>query len=193
MQMPKRKRLPKQKVVWTPGMNAKERQALTKQRKPNGTRKFSKYTLPKKFRKAPHTSGFEIEPKVGRPPYAPTDGDRAFVKKLSAYGMTTEQICSLIESRYGESVNPDTLRKYFRIELTVGTDELVAWAADKIVMHAKNNSLAAAALIVKSRGKGNWAAQTNLADPNGNPLTAPNVTVVFGAEGDEDEGGGTEQ
>lgn len=152
-----------------------------------GTKKTKMPPIPKQFRMAPMTSGFECEPKQGRPPYAPTDGDRAFVKKLASYGMTAEQICSLIESRYGEMVKTTTLRKYFRIELDIGEEELVIWAADKIVHHMNNGSLAAAIFIAKTRGRGRWSSQLNLADPNGNPLAAPNVIVAFGKDDDTEE------
>ena len=184
-----KRRKPPVGTAWAPRLDTKGRKQLSKKRKANGTRKFSRYTLPKAHRGGPHTSGFEITPKPGRPPYQPTDGDRAFIAKLSSYGMTVEQTCSLIEARYGECVSPDTLYKYFGLEIRVGTPELVAWAADKIVSHARRDSLAAAIFIAKTRGR--WAAQTNIADANGNVMTPPNVLVVFGAEEEEEIEGDT--
>ena len=184
MQLPPRKHKPPAKK-WSPTLSKKEKRALSKQRKPNGTRLHSRYTLPKAHRAAPETSGFPITPREGRAPYEPTQGDRKFVAKLVAYGMTSEQICSLIESRYGECLSPETLRKYFKNELATGTEELVIWSSDLIVNHAKRGSLAAAIFINKTRGR--WAEKVNIADANGNVIQPPNVIIAFGAEEDDEE------
>src|SRR6185295_1007896 len=153
--------------------------------KNNGTRKGPRNTMPKAARKAPHTSGFETERGPGRPPYEPTKGDRDFVRKLVAYGMTVDQICSLIESRYGNSIKPETLRKYFAMELHIGTELYVTWCADKLTEHIKRGNISATIFALKTRGR--WASQVNLADPNGNPIQAPNVIVAFGTEDDDSE------
>lgn len=55
-------------------------------------------------------------PRTGRPPFEPTAEERKLVEALSGYGIPQPQICALVRDGIGE----DTLRKYFRAEVTRG-------------------------------------------------------------------------
>lgn len=62
--------------------------------------------------------------KGGRPPFEPTDEDRQFVTKAVGYGLTYEQVASLITNpQTGNPLNRETLAKHFPEELEAGKSE----------------------------------------------------------------------
>lgn len=77
--------------------------------------------------------------KGGRPPFAPTDKDRATVKSMSAFGIPDYEIAKVI------GITPPTLRKHFWQELEVG--------------HIEANAKVAQSLFKKATGDGNQAVQ----------------------------------
>src|SRR5215831_5156086 len=58
--------------------------------------------------------------KVGRPPFVPTDEDRAVVKLLVACGMAQDRVCLRIRGNDGKPISEATLKRHFAHELTVG-------------------------------------------------------------------------
>ena len=80
---------------------------------------------------------------MARPAFKPTDEERKQVEAMSGYGVPHEQIAALIKrekvkTKTMESIDSDTLKKHFRMELidgkavyTLSPDEY-AQAADKI-------------------------------------------------------------
>ena len=53
---------------------------------------------------------------AGKPPFVPTDEERAYVEKLSGIGLVQEQIAALIR----DGIHSDTLRDHFGKELLAG-------------------------------------------------------------------------
>jgi hypothetical protein len=62
--------------------------------------------------------------KVGRPPFVPTDEDRAVVKLLVACGMTQDRVCLRIRGNDGKPICEATLKRHFAHELTAGKVEV---------------------------------------------------------------------
>lgn len=84
----------------------------------------------------------------GRPPFVPSDRDRAQVKLLSAMGVPDYDIAKVM------SLSAPTLRKYFFHELEVGHIEATAKVAQSLfkqATHAEKPSVAAAIFWMKTR------------------------------------------
>lgn len=62
----------------------------------------------------------------GRPPYKPTDQDRAIVKNLVAAGTPEERICQCLDMSQG--IDQETMRKHFARELKTAREEVTAMA-----------------------------------------------------------------
>src|SRR5258708_19675670 len=62
--------------------------------------------------------------KVGRPPFVPTDEDRAVVKLLIACGMSQDRVCLRIIGNDGKPICEATLKRHFAHELRVGKVEV---------------------------------------------------------------------
>jgi hypothetical protein len=62
--------------------------------------------------------------KVGRPPFVPTDEDRAVVKLLIACGMSQDRVCLRIRGNDGKPICEATLKRHFAHELMVGKVEV---------------------------------------------------------------------
>lgn len=77
--------------------------------------------------------------KGGRPPFAPTEKDRATVKSMSAFGIPDYEIAKVL------GITPRTMRKHFWQELEVG--------------HIEANAKVAQSLFKKATGDGNQAVQ----------------------------------
>lgn len=73
----------------------------------------------------------------GRPPYVPTEKDRANVRAMAGFGVPEVDIAKVI------SVDPKTLRKHFRFELEVG--------------HVEANAKVTASLYRRATGDGREA------------------------------------
>ncbi len=61
---------------------------------------------------------------VGRPPFVPTDEDRAVVKLLIACGMTQDRVCLRVRGNDGKPICEATLKRHFAHELMVGKVEV---------------------------------------------------------------------
>jgi hypothetical protein len=62
--------------------------------------------------------------KVGRPPFVPTDEDRAVVKLLAACGMSQDRICLRIQGNDGKPICEATLKRHFARELQLAKVEV---------------------------------------------------------------------
>jgi hypothetical protein len=63
---------------------------------------------------------------AGRPPFEPTDEQRANIEILCALGLPQAEICQLVRDARGKPITENTLRKYFRNEIGAGTAKLKA-------------------------------------------------------------------
>ena len=62
--------------------------------------------------------------KVGRPPFVPTDEDRAVVKLLIACGMAQDRVCLRIMGNDGKPICEATLKRHFSRELLLAKVEV---------------------------------------------------------------------
>ncbi len=62
--------------------------------------------------------------KVGRPPFVPTDEDRAVVKLLAACGMSQDRICLRVRGNDGKAISEATLKRHFARELLLAKVEV---------------------------------------------------------------------
>lgn len=86
--------------------------------------------------------------KGGRPPYEPTERDRAQVKALAAMGATLFEISLVM------AVSVPTLRKYFHLEIATGGIEAnakVAQSLFKQATHPEKPNVTAGIFWMKSR------------------------------------------
>lgn len=67
---------------------------------------------------------------AGRPPYEPSEKDRAFVKTLTGYGIPDYEIAAVL------NMTPPTLRKYYSHELQIGHTEMNAKVASSLYRRA---------------------------------------------------------
>lgn len=116
----------------------------------------------------------------GKPAYVPTDGDRRFVRRLTACGLTHEEVAGCIQARYDASISVESLQRHFPFELRMGKSLKVAYVGNRLFQKIREGNLSAMMFFLKTQGK--WSSQVNLGDPNGNPLAAPTVEVMFGAD-----------
>lgn len=94
---------------------------------------------------------------MSRPPYQPTDKDRATVKALTGYGVTQEDIATVLQ------INRTTLIKYFQREMAVGTIEANSAVAQSLFqMATRGKNVAAAIFWLKVRG--GWKDPVHLAN-----------------------------
>lgn len=85
---------------------------------------------------------------MSRPPYEPTDKDRAFVKAMSGYGVPQHDICKVLK------IHDDTLRKYFEYELETAGIEASAQVAQSLFhMATKGENVTAAIFWLKTRAR----------------------------------------
>src|SRR5260221_8061834 len=61
---------------------------------------------------------------VGRPPFVPTDEDRAVVKLLVACGMSQDRVCLRIRGDDGKPISEATLKRHFARELLLAKVEV---------------------------------------------------------------------
>src|SRR5712671_2630740 len=62
--------------------------------------------------------------KVGRPPFVPTDEDRAVVKLLVACGMSQDRVCLRVRGNEGKPISEATLKRHFARELLLAKVEV---------------------------------------------------------------------
>src|SRR5574343_122197 len=112
---------------------------------------------------------------MARPPYVPTDAERNRVLQYAGFGLTQEQICTLvINPQTGEPISKPTLEKAFRNELDMGAAKLNAAVAQSLYKQATgtgSQSVTAAIFWAKSRMGWRTVDRTELTGLDGVPLT----------------------
>ena len=106
---------------------------------------------------------------TGRPPYTPTEEQRRTVRALAGFGVPHDDICLMVKC------SPPTLRKWFRHELDVTTNEANACAAQTLFQQATTPGIiATATLWLKARA--GWR-EKQIAPADG-PGAAAQVVVI---------------
>lgn len=162
----------------------KSRSKPRPQQRKRGGRKYRQVTLGGRYATlAEHAEALRLgHPDASRPERAwkPTRDDRAYIERLTAYGMTLDQIVQLIEDRWGYQVDPDMISALFKRELANGREKTVAEIAERLYKKAKSGHPGSMIFFLKTKGR--WAQTLQLADPSGRPLQAPTVSISFGDE-----------
>jgi predicted secreted protein len=82
---------------------------------------------------------------MARPPYAPTEQDRKTVRAMTAYGITQEQLITVL------GITSKTLRKHFRRELNTAAIEANAQVAGSLFQKARAGDTIAQIFWLKVR------------------------------------------
>jgi len=86
------------------------------------------------------TDADDMRPRIGRPRFAPTEKDRAYVRKMASVGLTHEEIAGTI------GVERTTLVKYFRQEIDDGRIEANALVAAALFKKATDRAVTGASV-----------------------------------------------
>lgn len=118
----------------------------------------------------------------GRPSFVPTPDQRELVRDLATAGIPHERICRMVLDTNGSHISVETLTKYFRHELVVGSIEANAKVAGALFKAAMNGNVTAMIFWLKTRA--GWSEQpkkVELTGADGKPLPAapPSLIVQF--------------
>jgi hypothetical protein len=103
----------------------------------------------------------------GKKPYQPEEADRKRVEAMTGYGLTHDQIASVI------GISDETLRKYFRRELDTGAalaNSRVAQNLYKWATSDKPGAVAASIFWTKTRMGWREVTRQEHTGPNGGPI-----------------------
>lgn len=117
--------------------------------------------LPKRTGMFAHAD--EMRPRIGRPSFKPREEDRRFVTRMSAVGMSHEEIATVI------GINRDTLTKHFREEIDGGRLEANAAVAGAMFRHATSRVTTGAAVRAAEiwlRTRAGWVDALPKRDPD---------------------------
>jgi hypothetical protein len=115
--------------------------------------------------------------KRGQPPYQPTEADRTTVLVMTAAGIRQEDIAPCIGT---SGIDPKTLRRHFRRELSIGVAKVNALCSQGIVRAMQNGE--AWALCFWAKARMGWREKSTLEhqmlDEAGKPARAAVVIVL---------------
>lgn len=123
----------------------------------------------------------EQKPRLGRPPFEPTDEQRKIVDVMAAGGFQQNVIADAL------GISDDTLRKYFAKELAAGGAKSHATIVANLYRQAtKDDPRAIPAAIFWSKTRLGWKepTQVELSGPDGGPIHH-SVEVVFVDDDDD--------
>lgn len=110
---------------------------------------MSESEKPRQESRSPNLGG--ARPGAGKPPFVPTDEERAYVEKLSGIGLVQEQIAALIR----DGIHSDTLRDHFGKELLAGKAKANAKIGGTLYQKAVNGDTGS--LIWWTKTQMRWA------------------------------------
>ena len=89
---------------------------------------------------------------AGRPPFEPTEKDRATVETAAGLGLPHEDICHLVVNpTTGKGIALQTLHNHFRKELDDGMAKAKLQIADNLFKQMRGGNVAAAIFLAKVR------------------------------------------
>lgn len=100
----------------------------------------------------------------GRPPHKPTEESKATAKRLSALGVTHEDIAKRLK------ISSDTLVRYYQEELDEGRIDANSSIAGTLFQQAKNGNTAAAIFWLKTRARWKETSTHEVTGAEGGPL-----------------------
>ena len=94
----------------------------------------------------------EMRPKIGRPSFRPSETDRRFVSRMSAVGMSQDEISAII------GIDRNTLVKHFRDDIDGGRLQANAVVSGALFRHATGPTTGAAvrAAEIWLRARAGW-------------------------------------
>jgi len=112
----------------------------------------------------------------GRPPFQPTDQDRATVKNMAAAGINQDLIRRCISGK----INDKTFRKHFREELDLSATLVTGFAMSKLFACIQKGEAWAICFWLKCKAnfQETTAVNQRLVDANGNDRSPLNVVFV---------------
>ncbi len=113
---------------------------------------------------------------MARPKFEPTDKHRSEVKLYAAYGISHEDIAAQI------GIDPKTLRKHFRQELTSGVTEANAKIAQRLFKKAMDGDTIAMIWWTKARAGWSEKTRTEVTGKDGGPIRTVDVTKLTDEE-----------
>ncbi len=115
-------------------------------------------------------------PKRGKPLYRPTEADRTTVLVMTAAGIRQEDIAPCIGP---SGIDPKTLRRHFRRELSIGVAKVNALCSQGIVRGMQNGE--AWALCFWAKARMGWREKATLEhqllDEHSKPAK-PRITII---------------
>lgn len=109
---------------------------------------------------------------MSRKAHEPTDASRKQVEAMAAYGVPQESIASVL------GVDPKTLRKHYRDELTNGSTKANSKVAESLYKNAISGNVSAQIFWCKTRLGWSETQKLEHAGPNGGPITTRNASDV---------------
>lgn len=103
----------------------------------------------------------------GRPPYSPTEADRATVKHLAAAGTPHEQICICLGI---DGIDLVTMYKHFRRELDTSKGQVTAFAMSAVIKGIQAGELDAARLWLRCRAGWKETNDLQVSGPDGGKI-----------------------
>lgn len=112
------------------------------------------------------------------PPHEPTEDTRRRVEILAACGIPQDVIARLIGDVASGGIDPKTLRKHYRSELTLATFKANAQIAGKLYQKAVGGNVGAMIFWLKTRAR--WSTRHELTFPDevqGDDIDLSNLSV----------------
>ena len=112
---------------------------------------------------------------MARPRFKPNAEHRKMVEAMSGYGMTEEQIAILVGL---SGIDPKTLRKYFRQELSRGQAQAMAKLTQTAYQMATvDKNVSMAIFLLKTRGGWRETGNFNPGGPHEQPIEPTNTEL----------------
>jgi len=117
--------------------------------------------------------------KPGRPPYSPSDNDRALVRNMAAAGLSMDAIHRCLPES-PKSIK--TFAKYYRTELETSADIVSAKAVSKLVVAIDRGEAWAICFWLKCKANFSELQRREHSGPAGAPIEAHTVVEVVYAD-----------
>jgi hypothetical protein len=115
---------------------------------------------------------------MARPPFQPTEEDRALVEQLAAFGIPVESMTLFIKDKNGKSINEKTLRKHFVKELDQGELKANVKVAQTLFKKAISGDTTSMIFWLKTRARWKESPQrVELTGKDGGPVDQKTTVV----------------